>query len=337
LLSPIQERVPPEAYGGVESVIALLADGLVDAGHDVTLFAQGGSKTKAQLVAVVDELPERPGRRIIAEVEHALACFLRANEFDLVNSHMGVLGAAAAKDGGTPVAHTVSDAVSRTRDVWTKAVRHSPQAKLISISQRQQELAPNLPWIANCPNAVDLGQFEFHPEADGYAAFLGRMSPDKGCDVAIDVARRAGIPLKIGAKLRDEHEQEYFEQDIRPLLDGDVEFLGEVSQEEKVELLGRATAALFPSDVEEAFGLVLAEAMACGTPVVALDCGAVAEVVADGSTGYVVGDACEMVAALGKIDRIDRAECRRHVERHFSPERLVAHYERAYARLLVTT
>jgi glycosyltransferase involved in cell wall biosynthesis len=169
---------------------------------------------------------------------------------------MGVLGAAVAKDTPTPVVHTVSDAVSRTRDVWTRAARHAPHAKLISISQRQQELAPNLPWIANCPNAIDLEHFEFHESADGYTVFLGRMSPDKGCDVAIDVARRVGIPLKIGAKLRDEHEQEYFEEEVRPLLDGEVEFLGEVSQKEKVKLLGHATAALFPSEVEEAFGLV---------------------------------------------------------------------------------
>jgi glycosyltransferase involved in cell wall biosynthesis len=260
LLSPIQERVPPEAYGGVESVIALLADGLVDAGHDVTLFAGSGSQTKAQLSAIVDELPEQPGRRIVAEVDHALACFVRAEDFDLANNHMGVLGAAVAKDTPTPVVHTVSDAVSRTRDVWTKAARHAPHAKLISISQRQQELAPNLPWIADCPNAIDLDHFEFQQSADGYAVFLGRMSPDKGCDVAIEVARRVGIPLKIGAKLRDEHEQEYFEEEVRPLLDGEVEFLGEVSQKEKVKLLGHATAALFPSEVEEGFGLVFAEA-----------------------------------------------------------------------------
>jgi glycosyltransferase involved in cell wall biosynthesis len=245
-----------------------------------------------------------------------------------------VLGCAVANDGPAPVVHTVSDALARTRDVWAKAVRHSPQARLISVSHRQQELAPSLPWIANCPNAIDLEHFDFNPEADGYAAFLGRMSPDKGCDVAIDVARRAGIPLKIGAKVRDEHEQEYFEEFVRPQLDGDIEFLGEVSNEEKVELLGHATAALFPVDVEEAFGLVLAEAMACGTPVVALDCGAVVEVVADGTTGYVVDDADEMATALGKIDRIGRADCRRHVERHFSPERMVALYEKAYRRVL---
>ncbi len=160
------------------------------------------------------------------------------------------------------------------------------------------------------------------------------MSPDKGCHVAIDVAQRAGTPLRIGAKMRDEHEREYFEECVRPQLNGNVEFLGELTHEEKVDLLGRADALLFPVDVEEAFGLVLAEAMACGTPVVALRRGAVPEVVADGRTGYVVSDADEMVAALGRVEEIKRAECRRHVERHFSPQRLVELYEHAYDRLL---
>jgi glycosyltransferase involved in cell wall biosynthesis len=326
--------VPPDAYGGVESVVGVLADALTEAGHKVTLFARADSATKAELAAVVSEQPSQPGRRIFADLEHALECFLRAGEFDLVNNHMGVVGAAAADHRGTPVVHTVSDPLDRTRDVWRKLARRSPEAKLISVSHRQQELAPDLPWIANCPNGLDLSRFRFRREAGAYLAFLGRMSPDKGCHRAIEVARRSGLPLKISAKMEEEHEREYFEECVRPHLDGDVEFVGAVDHDGKVDLLGGAIATLFPVEVEEAFGLVLAESMACGTPVVAFGRGAVPEVVADGRTGYVVQDEQQMVEALGRIGAIDRAECRGHVEHHFSAVRLAAAYEGAYRRAL---
>jgi glycosyltransferase involved in cell wall biosynthesis len=333
LLSPIQEVVPPDGYGGVESVVADLADALVEAGHDVTLFARKGSDTKAKLVATTDELPEQPGRRLEAELEHAVESFLRADEFDVVSSHLGVT-AAALRPPTAPVVHTVSDPMDRARPLWEKLARLSPGLQLIAVSDRQRELAPGLPWAATIPNPVDAGRYRFEERPDGYLAFLGRMSPDKGADHAIEVARRAGLQLKIGAKLRDPHEEEYFDEAVRPHLDDGVEYLGELDHDGKVELLGGALAILVPAQIEEAFGLVLVESMACGTPVIAFGDGAIPEVVVDGRTGFVVDDEAQMLGALERVEGIDRAACRRYVEEVFAPSRIVAAYERCFGSLV---
>jgi glycosyltransferase involved in cell wall biosynthesis len=330
LLAPIATPVPPPAYGGVETVVATLADGLVDAGHHVTLFATGNSGTRACLEAIHGEPPSHPKRRTTAEVEHALNCFLRANQFDLVHSHIGALGAALSANLRVPVLHTVSDPLDRTREVWRAVARFVPRLLLASISRRQQELAPELPWISNCPNGLDLRRYPVRQKRGDYLAFLGRMSPDKGCHHAIRVARAVGLPLRIGAKLEEEHEREYFAACVAPELGADVQFLGELTHGRKVELLAGARAALFPTSIEEAFGLVLVESMACGTPVVAFRCGAVPEIVADGFTGYTVDNAAEMASAIRRIDRIEREACRRHVEANFSATRLVRAYEHAY-------
>jgi glycosyltransferase involved in cell wall biosynthesis len=328
LLSPIQEVVPPDGYGGVESVVAALADGLVEAGHDVTLFAREGSKTMAKLVVTTDGLPEQPGRRLEAELEHAAESFLRAGELDVVSSHLGALGTTLPST--VPVIHTVSDPMDRARSLWQKLARLTPSLKLIAVSDRQRELAPDLPWAATIPNPVDASRYRFEERPEGYLAFLGRMSPDKGAEHAIAVAQGAGLPLKIGAKLREPHEQEYFDETVRPRLGDGVEFLGELDHDDKVELLGGAIATLFPAQIEEAFGLVLVESMACGTPVIALQNGAIPEVVVDGRTGFVVEDEAEMLEAVERVERIDRAACRRYVEVAFSPTRVVAAYERAF-------
>jgi glycosyltransferase involved in cell wall biosynthesis len=328
--------VPPLAYGGVESVVAALADGFVAAGHDVTLFARGGSATRARVVAIVDELPAQPGRRIAVELDHALECLL-SNDFDLVNNHMGLIGAALDGRARPPIVHTVSDPIDRTKVVWQKLARYTPALRLISISRRQQEVAPELPWVASIPNPIDLARFPFQPLPGPYLAFVGRMSPDKGCHHAIAVAQRAGVPLKIAAKLREEHEREYFEQRVRPCLTNDIEYLGELGHAEKVALLRDAFATLCPVVIEEAFGLVAAESMACGTPVVAYRKGAMPEIIADGRTGFIVEDEEEMHDVLARIESIDRSECRRHVEQNFAVERVVSEYQRCYDRVITTT
>jgi glycosyltransferase involved in cell wall biosynthesis len=336
LLAPISADVPPDGYGGVEAVLALLADGRVEAGHDVTLFASGRSATKAKLVAAVDEPPSKPGRLADASVRHALECVARAHEFDLVSNHLGVLGGALCGPFATPSVHTVSDPVDRVGAIWERIAELWPRLRLISTSLRQQELAPGLPWVANCYNALDPANYPFRPEAeaDGYLAFVGRMSPDKGCREAIDVARSTGMRLRIAAKLEEAHERDYFKRHIEPALGDGVDYVGELDHDRIVDLLGGAVATLFPTDVEEAFGMVLIEAMACGTPIVATRRGAVPEVVADGHTGILVDDVSEMPAAVGRVGGIDRHECRTRVERHFSPTPLVAAYEAAFDRLL---
>jgi glycosyltransferase involved in cell wall biosynthesis len=317
-------------------VVAALADGFVRAGHDVTLFATGDSQTTARLRYVVKEPPARPGRATAAEVEHALACFNVAHEFDVVNNHLGPLGAALGTSvRTTPVVHTVSDPIDNTSRLWRRVDNFNPKLALIAVSNWQRELAPDLPWLAVCHNGLDLRRYTFRPDPGDYLAFVGRMSPDKGCHRAIAAAREVGLPLRIGAKLQAEHEREYFERYVEPALGDDVVFLGELTYEEKVELLGGALATLSPIDADEAFGLVAAESMACGTPVVTMRRGAAPEVVKDGITGFVVDDEDDLAPAIRRVPELDRVWARRRVEECFSAERMTAAYEEAF-RISVT-
>jgi glycosyltransferase involved in cell wall biosynthesis len=202
------------------------------------------------------------------------------------------------------------------------------------VSLNQQRLGPHLPWIANCPNGVDLDAYPFPPAPGDYLVFLGRIDPTKGPDRAIAVAQEAGLPLVVAAKVRDPSEQAFFDEAVRPHLGNGVEFVGEVGHDEKVRLLRGARAMLFPIDWEEPGAVVLLEAMACGTPVVATRRGCVPEMVADGRTGFVVDEPSEMVRALERLDEIDPAACRAHVAASFSAEPLLRRYEAVYETVL---
>jgi len=214
--------------------------------------------------------------------------------------------------------------------VYEQIARVSPRVGLISISLNQRKLRPDLPWVANCPNALDFSLYPVKPHRGDYLLFLGRMSPDKGAHRAIDVAVAAGLPLKIAGKKREPAELEYFEHYVRPHLSETIEYLGEVTHGEKVELLQNARATLFPIEWEEPFGLVMIESMACGTPVIATRYGAVPEVIEHGRSGIIVDDYREMVAAIEEADRLDPMELRRICEERFSPQRMVADYLAAY-------
>ncbi len=332
LISPVWFPVPPTGYGGIEWIVWLLADGLVQAGHDVTLFASGDSRTKAKLVSVYDKAPSELIGTSIVELHHALACYERADEFDVVNDHSGLPAAALGGAVATPTLHTVHGPLDSVGGiVYEQIARVSPQVGLISVSMNQRQPKPDLPWAANCPNALDLSLYPFKPHRGDYLLFLGRMSPDKGCHRAIEVAIAAGLPLKIAGKKREPAEQAYFDELVAPRLDGDIEYLGEVTHDEKVELLQNARATLFPIDWEEPFGLVMIESMACGTPVIATRSGAVPEVVEDGRSGIIVDDYREMVGAIGEADRLDPAALRRFAEDRYSPERMVGDYVAAYS------
>jgi len=312
-------------------VVWLLADGLVDAGHDVTLFASGDSHTKAQLEWVYETAPSEKIGTSIVELHHALHCYERAGSFDVINDHSGLPAAALGGCVSTPVLHTVHgpmDAIGGV--VYEQIARVSPRVGLISISLNQRKLRPDLPWVANCPNALDFSLYPVKPHRGDYLLFLGRMSPDKGAHRAIDVAVAAGLPLKIAGKKREPAELEYFEHYVRPHLSETIEYLGEVTHGEKVELLQNARATLFPIEWEEPFGLVMIESMACGTPVIATRYGAVPEVIEHGRSGIIVDDYREMVAAIEEADRLDPMELRRICEERFSPQRMVADYLAAY-------
>ena len=336
ILAPPWFSVPPTAYGGIESVVHLLVEGLVEAGVDTTLFAAGSSQTSARLVAPHREAPTEDLGRTTPELRHALACVTRADEFDLVHDHSGPLGLALLGGSSTPMVHTVHGPLDDPHGELVRAATElaGQRRTLISISRRQQELAPELPWLANVPNAIDVDGHPFGERPEESLAFLGRMSPDKGLHSAIAIARAVGLPLRIAAKCRDHEEHVYFEQVIRPLLGDGIEYLGELEHPEKIELLRSSAALLFPIEWEEPFGLVMVEAMACGTPVVATRRGAVPEVVTDGVSGL-IGDGPEALAALvpSALD-LDRAAVRADAVRRFSPARMVAGYLFAYRAAL---
>jgi glycosyltransferase involved in cell wall biosynthesis len=331
VLAPPWFAVPPSGYGGIEWIVALLANGLAEAGHDVTLFASGGSRTKAELASLFPEPPSRLIGRTQPELHHVLACYARAHEFDVINDHTGMLGAVLGGAVDTPVVHTVHGPLEgEPGEVYESIGQVAPHVGLISISMNQRRPKPGLNWIANCHNALDFSVYPCKPHRGDYLLFLGRLSPDKGAHRAIAVAMETGLPLKIAGKKQDPKEVTYFREFVEPHLVDGIEYLGEVSHGEKVELLQNARATLFPIEWEEPFGLVMIESMACGTPVIATRRGAVPEVIEHGRSGIIVDDYREMGAALAAADELDPSELRRYVEEEFSPERMVGDYLEAY-------
>ena len=335
VLSPVWFPVPPTGYGGIEWVVSLLADGLAEAGHDVTLFASGDSRTEATLASVFDEAPSSHIGETYYELQHALAAYRRADEFDVVNDHTGLLGATLGGLVSTPVVHTVHGPLDEVSlRTYRQIAEVAPRVGLISLSENQRRPGPDLPWVANIYNALDLDDYPFHEEPGEYLLFLVRMSPDKGAHRAIEIARAAGVPIKLAGKKREHAEQAYFDELVKPLLGDDAEYVGETTHATKVDLLQNARATLFPIDWEEPFGLVMIESMACGTPVIATRRGAVPEVVAEGRSGIVVDTFAEMATALADADRLNPADCRAWVEEHFSAERMTQDYVAAYERQL---
>ena len=337
VLSPVWFPVPPTGYGGIELVVSLLADGLAEAGHEVTLFASGDSLTKAKLAYVFERAPSELIGRSLPELRHAMACYRRADEFDVINDHSGITGAALGGLVDTPVVHTVHGPLDTidAQDAYSSIAETSRGVGLISISENQRRPMPDLPWVATIPNAIDFSLYPCKPHRGEYLLFLGRFSPDKGAHRAVAVAMELEMPLKLAGKNREPKERQYFAEFIEPHLGhGGIEYLGEVTHGEKVELLQDARATLFPIEWEEPFGLVMVESMACGTPVIATRHGAVAEVIEHGKSGIIVDSYREMAEALEQADALDPMELRRYVEDRFAPERMVGDYVRTYAAAL---
>jgi glycosyltransferase involved in cell wall biosynthesis len=335
LLAPLMESVPPRLYGGTERVVHWLAEGLIDRGHEVTLFASGDSSTRARLVPVVERalrLDPRELRDPVAlHLLEAEMCRDRFAEFDVVHSHIDYLAFGAFRGLPVPVVATLH---GRLDIDGLDRVHQAYRAPLVSISNAQRAPMPAARWAATIYHGLPLDGIRFDPEGGDYAVFLGRMSREKRPDVAIEVARRAGIRLVLAAKV-DPFDGDYFEQEIEPLLaQPGVDFIGEVDDERKQALLGKARALLFPVSWPEPFGLAMVEAMACGTPVIACRCGSVPEVIDHGVTGFICDDDDELVGALARAHELDRAACRRVVERRFGRERMAAEYEMLYRRLI---
>jgi glycosyltransferase involved in cell wall biosynthesis len=324
-------------YGGTERVASFLTEELVRQGHEVTLFASGDSVTRAHLRAVVPRsLRLDPGCRdpVAYHVLMLDEVLQSEREFDVIHFHLDYLQFPAVRKLIAPSLTTLHGRLDGAETV--RMLRRFAHVPVVSISWKQRAPVPEANWIGNIYHGLPSALHTFQSRPGGYLAFLGRISPEKGPDRAIRIARRAGVPLRIAAKI-DKADRHYFEARIRPLLAGPgVEYLGEISDAEKGAFLGEALGLVFPIDWPEPFGLVLIEALACGTPVLAYRAGSVPEIVRPGETGFIVEDDQAAVAAVHRLAEIDRRRCRAEFERRFTVGRMASEYIVAYQRVAAT-
>lgn len=336
-VSPLFEAVPPKQYGGTERIVSYLTEELVRMGHEVTLFASGDSVTTARLV---------PARRSALRLDPSCQNWLphhllmleqvlaRADEFDVIHFHVDLFHLPSTRRCAVPSLTTMHGRLDYPD--LLPFYREFEDAPTVSISSSQRAPLPFLNWVGTVFHGLpsDLYRLAHLRTSAPYLVFLGRVSPEKGPELAIRIAQRAGVALKIAAKV-DATEAEYFEQVLRPLMDHPlIEFIGEVNDREKQELLSGALALLFPIDWPEPFGVVMIEAMACGTPVIARKRGSVPEIIEDGVTGFTFETAEEAVVAVWEAMKFDRRACRRAFERRFTASRMAADYLRVYESLL---
>jgi len=334
-VAPLSESVPPRLYGGTERVVSWLTEKLVQLGHDVTLFASGDSVTHANLIPVCKKALRLDPNCIDPLAHHVLMIeevFSRAADFDLIHFHVDYLHFSLSSRSTVPCVTTLHGRLDLPDLVPIfKQFRDQP---VVSISDRQRKPLPWLNWLGTVPHGLPADSLSLHTSKGGYLAFLGRIAPEKGIDRAIEISRRAGIPLKIAAKV-DRADQEYFSAKIKPLLASPlIDFIGEIGNSEKDEFLGNAKALLFPIQWPEPFGLVMIESMACGTPVIAYSFGSVPEIVRDGVSGYLVSDIDEAVAAIGQLKNLDRRAVRQHFELNFTDDRMAQNYLSIYNKLI---
>jgi glycosyltransferase involved in cell wall biosynthesis len=333
-VAPLFESVPPQGYGGTERVVSYLTEALVAMGHEVTLFAAGDSVTQAELVPVVDCSIRLAARRLEWLMWHTVMldrAFERADEFDVIHFHTDFLHYPMARLCATPSVTTMHGRL----DLPDLAAlhRHFADQPLVSISDSQRRQMPDAHWVATVHHGLPKDLYREGAAQEGYFAFVGRMSPEKRVDRAIEIAIACRTKLRIAAKV-DAADQAYFEREIRGLLDHPlIEYVGEIGEAEKGEFIGRARAMLFPIDWPEPFGLVMIESLACGTPVIAYDCGSVAEVMDHGVNGYIVRDQDQAIEAARRIGEIDRKQCRRSFEQCFTAERMASQYLEVYRAL----
>lgn len=337
-VAPLYERVPPRFYGGTERVVSFLTEELVRMGHDVTLFASGDSQTSARLIPVCESGLRLDHRCVDPLPHHVLMLeFVRqhAAEFDVIHFHVDYLHFPLSRLHGWPSLTTYHGRLDLPDLV--PIFREFPELPAVSISDSQRRPLPYINWMQTIYHGIPEDLFSLNLLHNGYLAFLGRISPEKGVDRAIELARQVGRPLKIAAKIGAD-DLDYYESQIRPLLrEPGVEYLGEIADAEKGEFLGGAGALLFPITWPEPFGMVMIEAMASGTPVVAYNCGSVPEVVSDGLTGVIVGPEStteQGAEAIERALRLDRWRVRQEFERRFTTHRMAAEYEQVYARLV---
>ena len=331
---PLQVAVPPRAYGGTERVVYNLTEALVRLGHDVTLFASGDSQTSAKLVPMIDQAlcfnPEVDATALHTAMLEDI--YRQADRFDVSHSHLDYLTLPFVDRTTTPTVLTLHGRLDRPE--WDSVFHAFAHANYISISDSQRNDIPDLNWLATVYHGIDVDSFKYYPRQGKYLAFVGRMSPEKRPDLAIEVAIRTGIPLKIAAKM-DYREVSYFESYIKPMLDHPlIEWLGEVDEMEKRKLMGNALALILPIDWPEPFGMVFIESLACGTPVITCPRGSVPELLKDGVTGYSGCTADALIEAVAKVRSVSRHGCRRYAKRRFDMRRMALEYVNVYSKVL---
>ncbi|AKG20347.1 glycosyltransferase family 4 protein [Calothrix sp. 336/3] len=335
-IAPLWETVPPPAYGGIELVVALLTDELVRRGHEVTLFASGDSTTLAQLESVhpralrLDPTVKECG---IYEMLQLSSVYEKAQEFDIIHSHMGCAALPYAGLVKTPTVHTLHGIFTPDNE---KMFTHAKNQPYVSISDAQREGRLGLNCVATVYNGIDINSHKFYPQPDAtpYLAFLGRISPEKGPHLAIEIAKKSGWQLKMAGKV-DVVDVEYFEQEIKPYIDGEqIQYLGEANHTQKNALMGGAVATLFPITWREPFGLVMVESMAAGTPVIGMNLGSTAEVIAHGKSGYICENIDDCIHAIDLAVKLNRHQVREYVEKRFGVKQMADGYEAVYRQIL---
>ena len=336
-VSPLYESVPPKLYGGTERVVSYLTEELVKQGHDVTLFASGDSVTNARLVAGSPRslrLDEKCMDQVAHHVLMLEKVFQRVHEFDIVHFHIDYFHFPMSRRMRIPQVTTLHGRLDIPDLV--PMYREFSEMPVVSISDSQREPLPWANWVSTVYHGLPTDLFRFRKEPGKYLAFLGRISPEKRVDRAIEIAKRVGMDLKIAAKV-DKADREYYEEEIKHLIEGSssVEFIGEINEREKDEFLGNAYALLFPIDWPEPFGMVMIEAMACGTPVIAFPCGSVPEVLDHGESGFIVRSVDEAVRAVEGLHTFDRSLARQVFDRRFTATHMANGYLHVYEKLLM--
>jgi Glycosyltransferase len=334
-VAPLYESVPPKYYGGTERIVSYLTEELVNQGHDVTLFASGDAETAARLVPACPR-SLRLDPLCIDQLAHHLLMLerviQRAGEFDIIHFHIDYLHFPLSRRQRYAHVTTMHGRLD-IPDLFP-LYREFSEMPLISISDSQRDPLPWVNWRANVYHGLPPDLYRFRPDPGRYLAFLGRISPEKRVDRAIEIAKEVGIPIRIAAKV-DRVDREYFESVVEPALDDPlVEFVGEIGEADKEEFLGNAHALLFPIDWPEPFGLVMIESMACGTPVIAYRNGSVPEVMEEGHSGFIVEEFDDAVEAVRRVPELSRARCREIFEQRFTAPRMARDYVDAYARLI---
>ncbi len=345
-VAPLWFSIPPEKYGGIERIVSFLTEELIKRGHDVSLFASGDSKTKAKLVSACPQSLIKAGygwQDPSWNLENLSEAFQKAGNFDIIHSHLDLWTLPFQELTKTPVLHTFHNQLykaSITREGERKPTRieifekhrKTTLAVFISKSERQQSAVKfSKSWVIY--NGIAISQFKFNPKPKNHFVWIARIDPFKGIENAIKAAEVLNVELLLAGRL-DPARKEYFETKIKPHLSKKIRFLGEISQKELSDFYGSAIACLYPIEWEEPFGLIMTEAMATGTPVIAYRRGSVPEVIKDSKTGFVVNNIDEMIQAMKKIGQIDRIACRQRVEKYFTYQKMVDEYEKLYYKLI---